>query len=458
MTPDERDGALNLRLRSLPSVDLVLGSLGDLPRPVALAIARSALDRARALIRAGHEVPHAEVLELARTIAGEQSLRAMTPVINATGVMIHTNLGRVPLGEAQLDAVRAVAEGYSNLEYDPVTGRRGDRFAHARRSLVALTGAGSAVVVNNNAAGVLVTLAALCSSREVIVSRGELVEIGGEFRLPDVMASSGAVMTEVGTTNRTHSSDYERAISPETAAILKVHPSNYQVIGFTNEVEVRHLARLARGRGVLLLYDLGSGLIDGDAEWTANEPSVGRALDDGADIVMFSGDKLLGGPQCGVIAGRKELIERIAGHPLMRALRPDKMTLAALEATLALHLAGRADELPLWSMAARTSADLEERATTLATAVSAHIEAAKVEPRSVVAVAGGGALPGTELTSWAVAVTHPEIGAAEIQRTLRTRARPIVARIEDDIVLLDLRTVRRPEEAEIAGALVEILG
>ena len=305
----------------------------------------------------------------------------MTPVINATGVMIHTNLGRVPLGQAQLDAVRAIAGGYSNLEYDLVTGRRGDRYAHSRQALVTLTGAESAVVVNNNAAGVLVTLAALCSSREVMVSRGELIEIGGEFRLPDVMVSSGATLREVGTTNRTHLSDYERAIAPESAAILKVHPSNYRVVGFTKAVEVRELARLARGRGVLLLYDLGSGLIVDEREWTADEPSVERALDEGADLVMFSGDKLLGGPQCGIVAGRRDLIERIAKHPLMRALRPDKMTLAALDATLALHLAGKVDELPLWAMSARTSDDLEARASALAASVAKEVEGAKVEAR-----------------------------------------------------------------------------
>ncbi len=458
MTSDERDDARSQRLRSLPPVGRVIEALHDLPHAVALGIARSALDSARALIRAGDEVTLEQVLDLARKAADEHPLRAMTPVINATGVMIHTNLGRVPLGRAQLDAVRAIAGGYSNLEYDLVTGRRGDRYAHSRQALVTLTGAESAVVVNNNAAGVLVTLAALCSSREVMVSRGELIEIGGEFRLPDVMVSSGATLREVGTTNRTHLSDYERAIAPESAAILKVHPSNYRVVGFTKAVEVRELARLARGRGVLLLYDLGSGLIADEREWTADEPSVERALDEGADLVMFSGDKLLGGPQCGIVAGRRDLIERIAKHPLMRALRPDKMTLAALDATLALHLAGKVDELPLWAMSARTSDDLEARASALAASVAKEVEGAKVEARAVAGVVGGGSLPGAELGSWAVAVTHPEVGAAEIQRRLRMRGHPIVARIQDDVVLLDLRTLRRTEESEVAAALTDILG
>ncbi|MPZ69487.1 MAG: L-seryl-tRNA(Sec) selenium transferase [Actinobacteria bacterium] len=457
MKPEERDDALNLRLRSLPPVGQVIENLPDLPHAVAVGIARAALDGARALIRAGDEVTLEEVLDLARKAAAEHPRNAMTPVINATGVMIHTNLGRVPLGRAQLDAVRAIAEGYSNLEYDLVTGRRGDRYARARQALVTLTGAESAVVVNNNAAGVLVTLAALCFSKEVIVSRGELIEIGGEFRLPDVMTSSGATLREIGTTNRTHLADYERAIAPESAAILKVHPSNYRVVGFTQVVGVRELARLAHGRGILLLYDLGSGLIDDEREWTGDEPSVARALEEGADLVMFSGDKLLGGPQCGIVAGRMDPIERIAAHPLMRALRPDKMTLAALDATLELHLAGRTDELPLWAMVARTSNELEERAAALAASVSERLEAAKIEARAVAAVAGGGSLPGTELSSWAVAVTHPEIGAAEIQRRLRTRGRPIVARIEDDVVLLDLRTLQPVEETEVAAALIDIL-
>ena len=458
MAEDPGSEALGERFRALPSVHRLLAGLSDLPHRVARDVARSALDRARALIRAGGQITEDGVADIARQLADEHSLQLMTPVINATGVMIHTNLGRVPLGESQLEAVRKVAGGYSNLEFDLVGGRRGDRYALARRTIAALTGAESAVVVNNNAAAVLVTLSALCDSREVLVSRGELIEIGGEFRIPDIMGSSGARLVEVGTTNRTHLSDYERAITPASAAILKVHPSNYRVVGFTSAVTTRDLARLGRGRGVLLIYDMGSGSIEDAQEgWTAGEPKVSHAIEDGADIVTFSGDKLLGGPQAGIIAGRKDLIDRIARHPLMRAVRPGKMSLAALEATLKLHLEGRRDELPLWRMASETAERLEERANSLASLLSGRLNDAKVEARLVAAVAGGGTLPDTELASWAIAVRHPEIGAAEIQRALRMRPLPVVGRIEDDVVLLDLRTVAPEEEAVVAEALVEIL-
>jgi L-seryl-tRNA(Ser) seleniumtransferase len=454
------EGDLQDRLRSLPGVDRVMEAIeSSVPRARAGAAARRAIDEARAAIRAGAEGGGFDsVVERARSILGEEGRAELGRVINATGVMIHTNLGRVPLGRAQLDAVAEIAGGYSNLEYDVEAGRRGDRYSHASRLLCNVTGAEAALVVNNNAAAVLLVLAALCGGRDVVISRGELIEIGGEFRIPDVLSESGARLIEVGTTNRTHLADYERAIGPHTAAILKVHPSNYRVVGFTATVEGRELARLARGRGVLFLHDLGSGLLDlppetsAEASWLAAEPPVSLALADGADIVTFSGDKLLGGPQCGVILGRAELLARLSGHPLLRALRVDKMTLAALEATVRAYLYGRGYELPMWRMALATGEELEGRARSLAAALTDTLAESGVKAEAVPsrALAGGGSLPGTDVPSWAVAVSHPEKSAAEIERALRRAEPPVIGRIEDDLLLLDLRTVDPANDQRVA--------
>ena len=442
-------------LRKLPAVDRVIDALAESGPPQLVArAARTAVDRWRARIADGDPAPQLDaVVETARALFSEERGSLLRPVINATGVLIHTNLGRAPLGRAQLDAVDAIAGGYSNLEYDLGEGRRGSRYSHARQLLTALTGAESALVVNNNAAATLIVLAAHCAGREVIVSRGELIEIGGEFRIPDVMAASGAILREVGTTNRTHLQDYERAISPETAAILKVHPSNYRVLGFTAAVPARDLAKLGRGRRVLFVHDLGSGLVDpaGDAIALHGEPVVADALSDGADLVTFSGDKLLGGPQAGVILGRSKLIDRIAAHPLMRAVRVDKMTLAALEATLSVYLEGRAHELPLWKMATAQGPELEARATRIASALSGPVVKAEAKPSR--AVAGGGSLPGTELGSWAVTVVHSELSADDVAARLRRCDPPIVARIDDGSVVLDLRTID-PGQDELVVRLV----
>ena len=353
---------LNARLRSLPSIDRVLASLQGLaPQALMAQAARAAVDKARADIKRGDDAPSLDqVVDRARELIDERNQQYLQPVINATGVLIHTNLGRVPLGQLQLDAISKIAGGYSNLEYDLTAGRRGSRYGHASDLAKALTGAEAALVVNNNAAAVLLTLAALATDKEVIISRGELIEIGGEFRMPDVMSMSGTRLVEVGTTNRTHLADYERAITEGTGALLKVHPSNYKVTGFTAEVPLRELVKLSRGRGLPLVFDAGSGYVEvpDAASWAAGEPAIDDALAQGVDIITFSGDKLLGGPQAGIIAGRSDLLQRIAKHPLVRALRVDKMTLAGLEATLRAHLEGRVEDLPLWSLALTSPDDV----------------------------------------------------------------------------------------------------
>lgn len=452
---------LNDRLRALPSVDRVLALLPDVPHHVAVRAARRALDDARAQVAEGGEAPSLDdVAAAARASIDDERRRGLIPVINATGVLVHTNLGRAPLGPEQLDAVARVAGGYSSLEYDVAAGIRGNRYRHARSSIAALTGAEDALVVNNCAAAVLLVLATLCAEREVLISRGELIEIGGEFRIPEIMAASGARLVEVGTTNRTHLVDFERAFTPDTAAILKVHPSNYRVVGFTAAVAARDLARLARGRGIPFVHDLGSGLVaapelDWEAEsgW-AGEPLVAAAVAEGADLVTFSGDKLLGGPQAGVVAGRADLVERLAKSPLLRALRVDKMTLAALEATLALHLEGRAGSIPVWRMATASLDELERRAQAVAGAVQEGLDGgAKVEVVSLRSVAGGGSLPGAALRSWGLAVTHPVRGPQDVAARLRGRSLPVIARVEDDRVLLDLRTVGPHEDEAVAVAL-----
>jgi L-seryl-tRNA(Ser) seleniumtransferase len=449
------------RLRALPAVDAVLGALGDHPRPLATEAARRAVELARTRVLSGEETPSREaVVAEARRFLEEHDRSLLGPVINATGVLIHTNLGRAPLGELQLEAVVRVARGYSNLEYDLVRGARGSRYSHARHLLSRVTGSESALVTNNNAAALLLALAALCPGREVVISRGELIEIGGEFRIPEVMAVSGATLVEVGTTNRTHLRDYERALGPDTGAILKVHPSNYRVVGFTSSVPGRDLARLAHDRGVVFLHDVGSGLlssVDAPAELTA-EPRADVALADGADLVTFSGDKLLGGPQAGVVVGRADLVEGLSRHPLARAVRPDKMTLAALEVTAALYLQDRAQELPLWKLTLTPLEDLERRAGGLAAELAADLSGVVAEAVASRAVTGGGSLPGAELGSWAVALSHESRSASALERALRAAPIPVIGRIEDERLLLDLRSVPAEQDALLVSAVVAALG
>ena len=374
---------------------------------------------------------------------------SLIPVINVTGVVIHTNLGRAPLADAALQRVQQVARGYASLEYDLAAGQRGSRHVHAEALLTSITTAEAAVVVNNNAAATLLILAALGNGREVIVSRGELVEIGGGFRVPDVMAQSGAMLREVGTTNRTRVADYSASIGPRTALLLRVHPSNFRIEGFTERPALAALVAAARDGGVPLVEDLGSGsLIEG----LADEPTVQASIAAGVDLVCFSGDKLLGGPQCGIIVGRRALVDRCKTHPLMRAVRVDKLTLAALEGTLLEYVAGRASEtVPVVRMIQETIDSLEGRAEMLAQELHEH--GWTVSLVSGGSAIGGGSAPGIELPTVLVAIEWPGLSPDALEQRLRRLDPPIIARIEHDRVVIDLRTVNERQEITLRESL-----
>ncbi|HEU5302108.1 MAG TPA: L-seryl-tRNA(Sec) selenium transferase [Acidimicrobiia bacterium] len=436
--------------RVLPAIERVVAALSDghdaLPQVVLARCARDAVDAARARVTDGAELAPDDVIADARERAELLERRMLRPVLNATGVIVHTNLGRVPLDAADLDAAARIASGYSNLEYRLDEGRRGSRHEHAGSLLALACGAEAGIVVNNNAAAVLLALGAVARDREVIVSRGELVEIGGGFRVPEIMAESGCRLVEVGTTNRTRRDDYASAITSATALVLKVHASNYRMVGFTETTPVSALA----GLGPPVMVDAGSGLLDDRTPWLphrpawlADEPGIRQAVDDGADLVTFSGDKLLGGPQAGIILGRADLVDRIARHPLARAVRADKLTLAALQHVALTYLRGDAARLPLWRMATATLDDLRTRAEVIARDVP-HAKVVDSE-----AVAGGGSLPGFTIPSVGVSVEvdDPDRVLAGLHR------RDVVARIVEDAVLADLRTVEPADDVILAGAL-----
>ncbi len=386
---------------------------------------------------------------------------SLHPVVNATGVIIHTNLGRSLLATAAAEQIEQVASRYSTLEVNVQTGQRGSRYSHVVELLCELTGAEDALVVNNNAAAVLLTLAALTADREVIVSRGQLVEIGGSFRIPEVMAQSGSRLVEVGTTNKTHLFDYERAIGPDTAALLKVHTSNYRLIGFTQEVAGRDLAALAHEHGLLAIEDLGSGvLIDLQRYGLVYEPTVQESVVAGMDVVTFSGDKLLGGPQAGIIVGRKECIAKLRQHPLTRAVRIDKLTLAGLEATLRLYRDEEAAvrAIPTLRMLTTPVEDLEERAHRLVAQVQPVVgQAAQLRVVPCLGQVGGGSLPGYDINSVAVAVLPQAISPDELEQRLRLGQPAIFVRIYRDQVLLDLRTIQPEELSTVGEALCRAL-
>ena len=424
-----------MQLRDLPSVDELARGSDD---PLRVDAARAVLAAARDEIRAGLDPG-----DLRERLRGELE-RARRPslrrVLNATGVIVHTNLGRAPLSEAALLRVHEVARGYSNLELDLSSGTRGSRQDHVASILRRLTGAEAALVVNNNAAAVLLALAALAEGREVIVSRGELIEIGDGFRIPDVLARSGARLVEVGTTNRTRAADYEQAVGPETALLLRVHQSNFRVVGFTEQPRVEELAAVALRHRLPLVDDLGSGALSAsNSLLLADEPSARDALAAGADLVCFSGDKLLGGPQAGVVAGRADLVERLRRHPLQRALRADKLTLAALEGTLQLYLHAP-EHIPVLGMLGEDVDTVRARAERLVAHAGGELE-------ETVARVGGGALPLAELPSFACAVEE------ELAARLRGFEPPVVGIIRDGRLLLDCRTLRDDEVDDVARAV-----
>jgi L-seryl-tRNA(Ser) seleniumtransferase len=377
---------------------------------------------------------------------------SLQPVINATGVILHTNLGRAPLARAAIDRVAALS-GCTNLEYDLDNGGRGRRDVHAEQLLCRLTGAEAAVVVNNNAAATLLTLAALAAGREVIVSRGELVEIGGGFRIPDVMRQSGAILREVGTTNRTRAADYAAAISDRTAALLRVHPSNFRIEGFTERPALGALVQVAGPFDLPVIEDIGSGWIQAGPRPAAlaDEPTPRESLAAGAAVVLFSGDKLLGGPQAGIIAGRATLIDAIRRHPLMRAVRVDKMTYAALEATLQEYAAERAaTTIPVVRMLALEVGEIRRRAQALTDGLRGNVTAELVDGFSTI---GGGSVPGSALPTALVALTHRSLSAAQLETQLRCATPSVIARIQDQRVVIDLRTVMTEQEPRLLDLL-----
>jgi len=436
-----------MQFRNLPSVDAVLSQprlaecLSLYRRDWVVDLVRQRLDQARQTVRQGGEAAPAEEVAASVGLDLAAMLRPSPQrVINATGVIIHTNLGRAPLSQAASKAAVLAALGYSDLELDVTTGRRGSRQAHLQSLLRALTGAEAALVVNNNAAAVLLGLSALATGKEVIVSRGEAVEIGGGFRIPDVLKQSGAKLVDVGTTNRTYVSDYENAITSDTGALVKAHASNFRVEGFTASVEPNELVALGQRRGIPVLHDVGSGcLLSSEKYGLAHEPTPQESVAAGVGLTFFSGDKLLGGPQAGIIVGEKGLVQKLERHPLARAIRIDKLSLASLTATLVHYLKQEAEqEIPIWRMISAPPEAMKQRARVWQ--ITLEAPAAVIPSRSAI---GGGSLPGETLPSWALALSCAGIegGAEEVMRRLRACNPPVIARIEGDQVLLDPRTV-----------------
>lgn len=441
------------QLHRLLEDEAVARLLGGIPRELARDALREEIAELRRRAMSGVEIgdgglqPDAIVRGALRRLSWYVEV-GPAEVINATGVVLHTNLGRAPLAMSAARAAERAGASYCDLEYDRASGQRGSRQTHLEELLRRITGAQAAVVVNNNAAAVLLGLAALCAGGEVVISRGELVEIGGSFRVPDVMAASGAALREVGTTNRTRARDYLAAIGPETRAILRVHPSNFRIIGFTERADGAELAEIAHSQGLLFIEDLGSGALVP----TASEPTVQDVLRTGVDLVTLSGDKLVGGPQAGIALGRPEVIERLRKHPLYRALRPDKMTIAALAETLRLYLAGDLGEIPTQAMLRADPDTLRRRAQRLVR--SLKLAGAVAQVVQLKGRAGGGSLPEEDLPSFGVQLEGP---ADRLHAVLR-KARPaVVGRIEDDRLLLDLRTVLPAQEEDLKRAVREAL-
>ena len=443
-------------LRSLPSVDrlaaAIAGGNGGAERAQATVAAREAIAAAREAIAAGGTAPdHASLQQDAQRRLQSVLEPSLRRVINASGVLLQTNLGRAPLSDAAREAIAEVGGGYSNLEFSLDEGERGSRHEHVRELLRRTTGAEDGMAVNNNAAALFFVLSAFATGREVVVSRGHAVEIGGGFRIPDVLRQSGARLVEVGTTNRTYARDYEEAIGEETAALLRVHSSNFRMDGFVHEAGIDELVDVARRRGVMVIDDLGSGCLLETREWgMEHEPMVQESIAAGADLALFSGDKLLGGPQCGLIVGRAELLGQLRRHPLARALRVDKTTIAALNATLLAYVRGTAvEEIPIWRMVNTDQARIRRRARRWARAAG---EAGTVVKATT--MVGGGSLPGQGVPTWCAAIEGEHL--SDLHRGLRTMQPAIVGRVEHGRLLLDPRGVDPRDDTHVERALAEI--
>lgn len=454
-------------LRSLPAMDELLEH--EKIRPFSLEIGRDTvkfflgriMERIRKDVLSGEleEVDMELILRRADSELSPVCKKSLRRVINATGVVVHTNLGRSCLSDDAVDAVKEVASGYSTLEYDLAAGRRGQRNTHVEWLLCQLTGAEAALVVNNNAGAVMLSLAALAKDREVIVSRGELVEIGGSFRVPEIMAFSGAHMVEVGATNRTHLKDYEGAFTERTAMFLKVHPSNFRIEGFSSAVPREELARASREKGVIFMEDLGSGiLIDVSHFDLSGEPTVRDCIGSGVDLVTFSGDKMLGGPQIGGIVGRKDLVDRLRKYPLLRALRVDKMTLAALETTLRMYLKGEWRKIPTLSMLSLSMDDMKKKASSLARRLRKIIPDSRISVVEVEDAVGGGAFPATVLKGVGISIKdHPWGSAGNLQVMLRSGDIPVVIGAGDDSALIHVRTLSQEDEKMLLKAFAHLV-
>jgi L-seryl-tRNA(Ser) seleniumtransferase len=461
----EMDERIRELLRRIPSMEILLSE--DWVAPFEKKIGRQAVKNVfsdiigelrKALLQGMPVVVDVDLIRrTARERLGRASSRSLVPVVNAMGVVIHTNLGRSCLCESALKAVLECASSYSTLEYDRTSGERGYRNDHVEWLLTQVTGADAALVVNNNAGAVILCLSALSAGKESIVSRGELVEIGGSFRIPEIMSVSGARLVEVGTTNRTHLKDYEAAITENTAMLVKVHPSNFRIVGFHSEVPREDLAALAREKSLILMEDLGSGfLLDPESFGIKGENSVRECIMAGVDLVTFSGDKMLGGPQSGIIAGRSQLIERLKRHPLMRALRPDKMTLAALEATLRETLSGNAEAIPTIGMISADKKVLFQKARRLCRILRTQCPGFTFSTIPVQDAVGGGSYPEIPLEGYGVAVVHQDISAGKLQEKLRWGEIPVVAAVKEGVLRIHVRTLRDGDFKRIRDALVRI--
>jgi L-seryl-tRNA(Ser) seleniumtransferase len=459
-------------LRQLPSVDELLRQprmaklAARIPRELLVEVAREVLSSLRAEITGEKGVSVIPIIpsDLEDVIAREVERilsRTLQPVINATGVVLHTNLGRAPLSPAILDEFRQTASRYSNLEYDLETGARGKRDVHTAELLCRLTGAEEAIVVNNCAAAILLVLTALSGGGEVIASRGELIEIGGGFRIPEVLAQSGAVLREVGTTNRTRTEDYERAITDKTKLLLRVHPSNFRISGFTEKPPLTELVALSKRVSIPLVEDIGSGCLVDLSDYGIQEPTVKESIEAGISVVSFSGDKLLGGPQAGIIAGKRDLIQRIRRHPLFRALRVDKLTITALEVTLASYQRGALDEIPALAMIRTSKREMETRSREFIRALtpSLNMNELDLEIADGESLAGGGSTPDQCIPTKIIRVKSRRYSASQLEQRLRRGPTPssVIARVEDDRVVIDLRTVFAEQESELIEALAAAL-